>query len=148
MDFMVTPMLLALARSTRISTVGLLNSRSLSTTANLPLSRADFFSVSIASNTLRWSPALRMTICTGNPPVEPGSEGSWNAKTLLPSTSFIRPCVSPWIWSALRLRSFQSDSCTPPMLFDTPSEPLMSQRPVFSGSAANTSSHFLPNFST
>ncbi|MCY1512517.1 hypothetical protein D9M68_469790 [compost metagenome] len=76
MAFMVTPMLLALARSTRTSVTGLLNSRSLSTTANLPLSRAAFFSVSIASNTVAWSPALRITICTGSPPVEPGSDGN------------------------------------------------------------------------
>ena len=89
-----------------------------------------------------------MTICTGSPPVEPGSGGSWKAKMLLPSIWLTIDCMSAWIWLAERLRSCQSTKSTPPMLLDTPSEPLMSQRPLCSGSVAMTSSHFLPNFST
>ncbi len=67
---------------------------------------------------------------------------------LLPSTWFAIDCMSAWISSAERVRSCQSTKSTPPMLLETPSDPLISQRPFCSGSVFMTSSHFLPNFST
>ncbi len=54
------------------------------------------------------------TNCTGRPD-DPGSGGNWNAAMRAPAILFHLSCRSTWIWCALRVRSPQFFSSTPPM---------------------------------
>ena len=82
---------------------------------NMPLFRAAALISSISPKTVSYPAGELMTICTGRPPVEPGSGGSEKANTCSPVISLSLPWTSGLSSMAVRSRSSQGLRIIPAM---------------------------------